>query len=109
MSIRDIIVLAFFVGSLPFCFLRPVYGVVLWTLMSFLNPQDFTWGIARQASLSFAVAVPTLLGTAIFSLKLRRLFCREGVMVLVLWLWFTLTSYVTSQDPLFVEKASLCW
>lgn len=109
MSIRDIIVLVFFIGSLPFCFFRPVYGIVLWTLMSFLNPQDFTWGIARQASLAFAVAVPTLLGTCIFSANFRRLFCREGVMLLILWVWFTVTSFNSAHDPLFADKAALCW
>jgi putative inorganic carbon (hco3(-)) transporter len=109
MSIRDIIVLTFFIGSLPFCFFRPVYGVVLWTLMSFLNPQDFTWGIARQASLAFAVAVPTLSGACIFSGNFRRLFCREGIMLIILWLWFTLTSLNSEHDPLFLDKAVLCW
>jgi putative inorganic carbon (hco3(-)) transporter len=109
MSIRDIVVLTFFVGSLPFCFFRPVYGIVLWALMSFLNPQDFTWGIARQTSLAFAVAVPTLAGVCVFSPKFQRLLSREAIMLGVLWLWFTATAFNSVHDPLFADKAALCW
>jgi probable O-glycosylation ligase (exosortase A-associated) len=109
MSIRDIIVLTFFACSLPVCFFKPVYGIALWTLMSFLNPQDFTWGIARETSLAFAVAVPTIAGTFIFSPNFRRLLSREAILIGILWLWFTATSLNSAQDPLFADKAALCW
>jgi hypothetical protein len=37
MGIRDIVVLTFFVASVPFCFIRPFYGVLVWGIISFLN------------------------------------------------------------------------
>src|SRR5579863_3121684 len=76
-SIRDIIVLGFIVGSIPLCFLRPIYGAVLWVVMSFVNPQDFAWGLAQQSSPALSIAIPTLAGWSIFSRNLKRLACRE--------------------------------
>lgn len=109
LGFRDIIVLTLLVGSLPFCFIRPAYGTVVWTVMSFLNPQTFTYGLAREWSLSVILAVPTLLGWLFFSLKLKRLLCREVILMAILWLWFTVTLLNADQYPLFADKAASAW
>ena len=50
MSVRDIFLFAAVGISLPFCFLRPVYGIVVWTLLGFLNPQSFLMGLGAGSS-----------------------------------------------------------
>ncbi len=40
MPIRVALMFVFFVGSLPFCFIRPFYGILLWAVISYLNPQS---------------------------------------------------------------------
>jgi hypothetical protein len=77
---RDIIVTCMVVMSLPICFLRPFFGVLVWTAFAFLNSYEFTWGIARQMSLAEAVAVPTLAGALIFHPKW--IVCFDGDLVL---------------------------
>jgi len=107
--IRDILLLTFILGSLPFCFIRPFYGVLLWTGLAFLNPQWFAWGIAREVPLSMVVAIPTLLGFLLFSNGWKRLFCREVFLLVLLWVWFTLTTLWSTQHPLFTHHAAETW
>ena len=108
-SIRDIIILVMIGVSLPFCFLRPTYGIVLWTVMAFVNPQDYGWGLAKQSSPALLVAVPTLLGCVVFGRGWNRLFNREALLILLLWVWFTMTTFNSSHDPAFAEKSVAAW
>jgi probable O-glycosylation ligase (exosortase A-associated) len=108
-SVRDIIIMAVLFGSLPFCFFRPAYGIVLWTIMSFVNPQSLGWGAAQQAQPALLVAIPTLLGCLVFTTGWHRLANREVVLTLILWLWFTVTTINSGYDPSFAEKSETAW
>ena len=108
MSIRDILLLAAVGVSLPVCFLRPVYGILLWTLLGFLNPQAFTWGYAREAPLAQAVAIPTLAGFLLRA-PFRRLLCAEMCLLGILWGWFTVTTLNSVDTPELAEKAADAW
>src|SRR5690348_15272728 len=105
MSIRDILLLGAVGISLPICFVRPVYGILLWTILGFLNPQAFCWGIALNAPLAQAVAVPTIAGF-LFRTTFQQLFCREMFLVGVLWLWFTITTWNSVHTLAFAESAA---
>lgn len=109
MFIRDAIVLAMVFASAPVCFLRPVYGVLVWAVMSFVNPQDFGWGVAQHASPALVIAIPTLAGFCVFSRSWNRLICRETVLLLLLWLWFTVTTLNGAHDPAFADKSESAW
>jgi putative inorganic carbon (hco3(-)) transporter len=108
-SIRDIIILAGIGISMPICFLRPVYGIIVWTVLAFVNPQDFGWGLAQQSSPALLVAIPTLLGCLVFTNGWQRLFNREVLLIVLLWVWFTMTTFNSSYDPAFAEKAVAAW
>src|SRR6476469_5980398 len=107
-SIRDIIVILAVAASLPFCFVRPVYGIMLWTILGFLNPQAFTWGVARELPLAQAVAIPTLAGFLIFG-QFKKLLCPAVGLIVVLWLWFTLTTLNSVGSPEFARNAPATW
>ena len=66
MPVRDIILLTFFVLSIPVCFIRPFYGILLWTVVAFLNPQSFLWAYATSFPWALVVAIPTLIGLLVF-------------------------------------------
>ena len=108
-SLRDILVLIVLAGSIPFCFLFPTYGVILWAILSFVNPQDYGWGLAQNASPALAVAIPTLLGFLVFSRNWKGFVCREVFLMAILWLWFTATTLNSVNDPAFVDKAASAW
>jgi probable O-glycosylation ligase (exosortase A-associated) len=77
--------------------------------MSFVNPQDYGWGLAQQSSPALIVAVPTILGFLAFSRNWKQMACREVALMALLWLWFTATTLNSVHDPAFAEKAVSAW
>ena len=59
---RDILVFAFVMLSLPTCFRRPFYGLLVFSWLAYMRPQDLCWGFARTMRLSFFVAVAMVAG-----------------------------------------------
>lgn len=112
MPVRGVALLGFFLLSLPVCFVRPFYGVVLWTIVAFLNPQKalLYWPAAANFPWAQAVAVPTLAGMLIFTRGwLGRMRSTLAMLLLVLYGWFTVTSIVSTNTPLFMHHAQDTW
>lgn len=113
MPIRGLILFAFFVGSLPVCFVRPFYGVVLWTIIAFLNPQSsmFYWSAALAFPWALAVAIPTLGGFLVFTRGWMGRLLRDPsfFLMLILWIWFTATSVISIHTPLFAHHQQDTW
>ena len=59
---RDILVFAFVMLSLPACFRRPFYGLLVFSWLAYMRPQDLCWGFARTMRLSFLVGFAMVLG-----------------------------------------------
>jgi len=59
---RDLIVAAFIIATLPTCFRRPFIGLLVFTLLAYMRVQDLTWGWARYERWSFYVAIVTAAG-----------------------------------------------
>src|SRR4051812_8024779 len=109
MGVRAIILLVLMAGSIPVCLWRPFYGIALWGVLSFLNPQAFVWG-AGAAPWAAMVAVPTVAGFLIFSRGwIRRITSTECLLLAALWLWFTVTTLVNTGHPLFLHHAAETW
>jgi len=108
--IRGIILITFFVGSLPFCFIRPFYGVALWAVIAFLNPQWYAWSAARTLPWALVVAIPTLAGFLAFCRGwTQRILTREVILLFLLWVWFTITSTLAGNNALFVDHLDDMW
>lgn len=98
---RDIVVLAIVLGGLPFCVLRPYWGVLLWVWLTYMNPHRLTWGVAHDFPVAMLVGGATLFGVFLAKLRgeLGRLPSeREMVLLGILWLLFTISS-VFALDP----------
>jgi putative inorganic carbon (HCO3(-)) transporter len=109
--IKGILLFVFFLGSLPVCLARPFYGILLWTVIAFLNPQSslFYWHAADTFPWAVAVAIPTLIGFALFSRGLKNLLSGKVMMMALLWVWFTITSFISSHTPLFIHHSAETW
>src|SRR6185312_15890093 len=108
MPIRDIIIAILLLVSLPACFFRPFWGVLMWIVVGLLNPQSFMW----QNSFPWALAVAslTLAGFAVFlPSRVPRLISREGLLILLLWCWFTFTTMHNTVMPEFASFADDTW
>jgi probable O-glycosylation ligase (exosortase A-associated) len=109
MPVRGVILIAYFVASLPVCFLRPFYGVVMWMVVAFVNPQSYTWGAAMAFPWAVAVGIPTLLGMVCFTRGWNRLFARESILLMIFWAWVTVTTLVSVRSPVFNHHAADTW
>jgi putative inorganic carbon (HCO3(-)) transporter len=108
MGLRSILLLVVFIASIPVCFIRPFYGILLWIVVAFMNPQEYIWN-NQFFPWAMAVAIPTLLGAVCFARGWRHLASREFFLLLLLWTWFTITSLVSANTPLFVHHAIDTW
>jgi putative inorganic carbon (HCO3(-)) transporter len=110
MPLRAIVLLLFFIPSIPVCFFRPFYGVILWTVISFLNPQSYIWTSVNIIPWAQVVAIPTLLGLFVFTANWPgRLLRREVLLIVLLWVWFTITTVVSSSSPQLMHHAADSW
>jgi putative inorganic carbon (HCO3(-)) transporter len=100
---RDVLVLAIILGSIPICFLRPYFGALMWVWVAYFNPHRFTYGIAYNFPVSTAIAIPTILGILFFRKWNRGIFVRETVMLLIFWAWITLTYIHATHVPIFAD------
>lgn len=59
---RSLALLLFVVGTIPMAFMRPIIGLLLWMMFSYLNPHRMTWGFAVNFPWVMLVAIVTLIG-----------------------------------------------
>jgi putative inorganic carbon (HCO3(-)) transporter len=100
---RDIIVLVIILGSVPICFMRPYFGAMMWIWVAYFNPHRFTYGMAYNFPVSTVIGVPTLLGIAFFRKVNRGIFVRETWMLLLFWVWITVTYINATLVPVFAD------
>jgi probable O-glycosylation ligase (exosortase A-associated) len=109
-GIRAIILFAFLLPCVPVCIFRPFFGVILWTIISCASPQWYAWGAAYTLPTAELVAIPTLLGFAIFSRgSWGRIISRESLLIGVFWIWAVVTSINVSGSPLLAAHEPETW
>lgn len=93
MSLRDLIVIGTVFISLPFCFIRPWIGILVFSWLGYMNPHKYAWGVATSFPVALIVAVPTLAGFILTKDKDKFPFERESIVIILLWIFFTITSF----------------
>lgn len=59
---RDLIVFLTLMGMLPICFRRPYFGVLVFSWLAYMRPQDLCWGFARTIRFSLFVGLTMFAG-----------------------------------------------
>jgi putative inorganic carbon (HCO3(-)) transporter len=59
---RDLLVLAIVLAALPWAVRRPFVGLILFSWLAYMRPQDLCWGFARTLRLSFVVGIAMIAG-----------------------------------------------
>ena len=59
---RDLLVFLFVMALMPTAFRRPYIGLLLFSWLAYMRPQDLCWGFARSMRLSFLVSAAMLIG-----------------------------------------------
>jgi putative inorganic carbon (HCO3(-)) transporter len=106
--LRGLLLAAFMFPSLPVCLMRPFYGIVLWTIIAFTSIQWYSYS-AYDVPWALIVAIPTISGAVLFGKNWRGVLSIHGVLLILLWCWFTMTTLLCDDSPLLSEHASWAW
>jgi putative inorganic carbon (HCO3(-)) transporter len=101
---RDFIVLAIIIGSVPICFFRPQFGILMWFWVTYFNPHRFTWSYAHSFPVAMVVALPTLAGLVFVKKSPRALLTSESLLLMCLWVWFFITYFHAQGISLFAAN-----
>jgi probable O-glycosylation ligase (exosortase A-associated) len=85
-SYRDLVVAITILSSLPFCFLQPWIGVLVWSWIGYMNPHRLTWDFAYHQPWAMMVAIATLTGL-LFAGRDRKPVPRTAAVYLLIALW----------------------
>jgi probable O-glycosylation ligase (exosortase A-associated) len=90
--VRDLVVLAIVFASLPVILFRPFFGLVIYSWLAYMRPQDMAWGMSRVLPLSLWVALAMLAGIVV-TLGRERLatFKLQTVLMALLAAWISVT------------------
>jgi putative inorganic carbon (HCO3(-)) transporter len=97
---RDLVMFAVIFGTMPFIFVRPALGVLIFTWLSLMNPHRLSYGAAFDFPFAALVAMVTLV--AVLLSKQPKKFPRTPVTILLLAFcaWMTLTSFFALEPDL---------
>lgn len=94
MPIRDILLAGGILVSVPFCFVSPWVGVLMWSWLAYGNPHRLTWEFAFEFPFAQTVAAATLAGFVFSRDRRPFVWAREYVVLGLLWVWFGISSVV---------------
>ena len=91
---RGILFLLAFLSSLPFIFVSPFYGVLVWDVFSFGNFHTMTWGFLSNLYYAYIIAIVTGISW-LFSRteKIRLPLTPLVILTLLFSIWMTITSF----------------
>jgi probable O-glycosylation ligase (exosortase A-associated) len=106
---RDYIVILVVFGSLPLILRKPVFGILIWTWLSLMNPHRLCWGVAVNMPFAQIVAI-TLLGSLLLSKEPKRIPWVGLTKLLALWwAWMLLTTFFALNPDDAWEQWSKVW
>ncbi|HEX5052245.1 MAG TPA: putative O-glycosylation ligase, exosortase A system-associated [Planctomycetota bacterium] len=59
---RDLFVFGFVILTLPKSYRQPFFGLLVFSWLAYMRPQDLCWGFAREMRLSFFVGIAMIAG-----------------------------------------------
>jgi len=101
---RDYLVLALVLATLPLALYRPWFGLLGFSWLAYMRPQDLAWGTAAQLPLSKWVAL-ALWGSLILRGKLNP-FRRNAITwaMLAMWLWLLVSCAFAGDREVALAK-----
>jgi len=97
--VRDIAVATVILGLVPFIFVRPSVGILLWTWISMMSPHRLTYGWAFWFPFAQIVAICTLIALPFSRQRHRFPWGPIPVLLMILMIWMTVTTFYALNDP----------
>ncbi len=94
---RDLLLAAVILGSLPFCFFRPDIGVMVYAWIGLMNPHRLVYRLS-EAPVGLVVALATIGGTFVQGAA-RRIPMVGTTVLLMLWLGYATATTLNAAAP----------
>jgi probable O-glycosylation ligase (exosortase A-associated) len=101
--VRDLLLLAIVYASLPVIVFRPFAGLVVYSWLAYMRPQDMAWGITRVSPLSQWVAIAMVAGLVLTFGRERWVTFRLQTVLLVLLAGWISLSRIQALSPVKAE------
>lgn len=99
MGIRDYVLMAILIVSLPLSVMRPFFGLLVFSWLAYMRPNDMTWGV-NQFRPSLMVALATVVGVLMHK-KERMVVLEKRTVLLGIFLATIAVSTLLAPDPQF--------
>lgn len=104
MGLRDIVLVAVVLGSIPLIYVRPFFGVLVWYWISLMNPHRLSWELS-ELPLGQVVAL-AMLSSLLISQEQKQLPLNPvSTLLAALWFWM----FVTTVFSFYPELAWWQW
>src|SRR5262249_51675810 len=95
---RQLLIFSIMILLVPMAFFAPFTGLVSYVAIAYVRPHE--WAYLPEVQFSFAVAVATLLGYAIFEFTRRAPRLLPNALLLMLWLQLTIATFLARYQDL---------
>ncbi len=99
---RQLLIFSIIILLAPMAFFAPFTGLVSYVAIAYVRPHE--WAYMPETQLSFAVAIATLLGYAIFEFTRRAPRLIPNGLLLLLWLQLTVATFLAQSHELAQAK-----
>lgn len=107
---RDLVVLAVVFAALPVIVFRPFFGLLTYSWLAYMRPQDMTWGMSRVLPLSEWVALAMLAGIVVTLGREKLITIKiQTVLLILLGLWISLTVMTAVVPEMAQETYGYYW
>jgi probable O-glycosylation ligase (exosortase A-associated) len=105
---RDYIILFFTSLFIPAGLYNPFYGLLGFSWLAYMRPQDLAWGLAASYRLSYYTSLATLFGVIIHG-KSRTILSLDKIakLLLIFWIWLGITTLFAVSIPVAQERLKL--
>ena len=102
---RDVLLVCIVFGALPLCFLKPSFGILMFSWLSYMNPHRLSWGFAYDFPFAQATAAVVIIGL-LFSNESKKFPWSATVVIWIsLVIWMCITSFF-ALEPDAAEAAT---
>lgn len=110
MPIRDIVVTALVLASLPLILRKPFFGILVWTWLSLMNPHKLCWGFAWGLPFAQVVAITLLISLLLNKKEPKKIpWTPISKLLVAFWVWMLITTMAALYPMLAWEQFDKIW
>jgi probable O-glycosylation ligase (exosortase A-associated) len=95
---RGILITALIFGSIPFIFMRPWLGVLVFSWFSYMNPHRLAWGFVQTMPFAMIIGALTFVVWLVSKENKKYPMTPLSILMVVFVLWCTLTTALAYMD-----------